>query len=131
MLVGILLIVAPDVLLTSFKLAGFRLLDSETGWQILARWTCLALLVVALLGWRAAQRANPAQLALLPPAIATLAITGWVGITAAMTRIPPPHYFQPTTISQVFLGFNVDEPASLLVWFTHWRPCLLYTPRCV
>lgn len=125
-LVGIPLIVATDVLLTWFKLAGSGLLDSETGWQILARWTCLALLVVALLGWRAAQRANPAQPALLPPAIATLAITGWVGITAAMTRIPPPHYFQPTTISQVFLGFNVDEPPSLLVWFTHWRPNILF-----
>lgn len=125
-LVGIPLIVATDVLLTWFKLAGSGLLDSETGWQILARWTCLALLVVALLGWRAAQRANPAQPALLPPAIATLAITGWIGITAAMTRIPPPHYFQPTTISQVFLGFNVDEPPSMLVWFTHWRPNLLF-----
>ncbi|MEV8339589.1 MULTISPECIES: cytochrome c oxidase assembly protein [Leucobacter] len=125
-LVGIPLIVATDVLLTWFKLAGSGLLDSETGWQILARWTCLALLIVALLGWRAAQRANPAQPALLPPAIATLAITGWIGITAAMTRIPPPHYFQPTTISQVFLGFNVDEPPSLLVWFTHWRPNVLF-----
>ncbi|KAB1641436.1 cytochrome c oxidase assembly protein [Gulosibacter chungangensis] len=125
-LVGIPLIVVTDVLLTWFKLAGSGLLDSETGWQIFARWICLVLLIVALLGWRAAQRANPTQAAILPPAIATLAITGWIGITAAMTRIPPPHYFQPTTISQVFLGFNVDEPPSMLVWFTHWRPNLLF-----
>lgn len=125
-LVGIPLIVVTDVLLTWFKLAGSGLLGSETGWQIFARWICLVLLVVALLGWRAAQRANPTQAAILPPAIATLAISGWIGITAAMTRIPPPHYFQPTTISQVFLGFNVDEPPSMLVWFTHWRPNLLF-----
>lgn len=125
-LFGIPLIIVTDVLLTWFKLAGSGLLDSETGWQILARWICLVLLIVALLGWRSAQRANPTQAAILPPAIATLAITGWIGITAAMTRIPPPHYFQPTTISQVFIGFNVDEPPSMLVWFTHWRPNLLF-----
>ena len=125
-LAGIALIIATDLVLTWFKLAGSSLLESETGWQILARWACLALLTVALLGWRAAQRANPAQPAALPPAIATLAITGWIGITAAMTRIPPPHYFQPTSISQVFLGFDVDEAPSMLVWLTHWRPNLLF-----
>lgn len=125
-LFGVPVIVASDLLLAWFKLAGSSLFDSETGWQILARWACLAILVFALLGWRSGALANSSRSVSLPPAIATLAITGWIGITAAMTRIPPPHYFQPTTISQVFLGFNVDEPPSLLVWFTHWRPNLLF-----
>lgn len=125
-LVGIVFIACTDVLLTWFKLGGSSLLESETGWQILARWVCLVLLALALLCWRAVQRSSLAQLAFLPPAIATLSIAGWIGITSAMTRIPPPHYFQPTTISQVYLGFNVDEPPSVLVWFTHWRPNLLF-----
>ena len=78
-LVGGVLIVITDVLLTWFKLAGSSLLDSETGWQILARWICLAFLTLALVCWRVVQRANPAQPTLLPPAIATLAIAGWIG----------------------------------------------------
>ena len=69
-LIGIPLIIATDVVLTWFKLAGSSLFESETGWQILARWTCLALLIAAMLGWRAVQRANPVKPALLPPAIA-------------------------------------------------------------
>jgi len=125
-LVGLPLIVASDLVLAWFKLGGSHLLDSATGWQILARWACLALLIVALLTWRAAARTSSTSSPGWPPMIATLAIAGWLGITAAMTRIPPPNYFRPTTISQVFLGFNVDEPPSLLVWFTHWRPNLLF-----
>ncbi|CAG7619090.1 cytochrome c oxidase assembly protein [Leucobacter soli] len=125
-LVGVPVIVASDLLLAWFKLAGSSLVGSSTGWQILARWACLALLLIALLSWRAAQRTNPSRPAVWPPAIATVAIAGWLGITAAMTRIPPPHYFQPTSISQVFLGFDVEAPPSLLVWFTHWRPNLLF-----
>ncbi len=125
-LVGIPLIAAADVLLAWFKLAGSGLFDSVTGWQIVARWACLAILILALVRWRGVHRGNPGRAPALSPMVATVAIAGWIGVTAAMTRIPPPHYFVPTSISQVFLGFEVTAPPSMLVWFTHWRPNILF-----
>lgn len=124
-LVGLPIIVTSDLLLAWFKLVGTGLFDSATGWQIIARWACLALLTGALVRWRAVQSAS-VRAGLWPPLLATVAVAGWVGITAAMTRVPPPHYFVPTSISQVFLGFEVAEPPSMLVWFTHWRPNILF-----
>ncbi|RGE21460.1 cytochrome c oxidase assembly protein [Leucobacter sp. wl10] len=125
--VGLAVIVASDLLLAWFKLAGSALLDSVTGWQIVARWACLAILVPALVIWRRAQggpiRRSAAARSL---AVATVAIGGWVGVTAAMTRVPPPNYFVPTSISQVFMGFDVEAPPSMLVWFTNWRPNILF-----
>ncbi|KUF06143.1 copper resistance protein CopD [Leucobacter sp. G161] len=121
-------IVGADVLLAWFKLAGTGLLGSVTGWQIITRWTCLALIcgmaVCAWSMWRR-RRIDEKRLSRLLGGLA-VAIAGWVGITAAMTRFPPPHYFVPTSISQVFLGFEVAEAPTPLVLFTHWRPNILF-----
>lgn len=125
--VGIPVIVASDVLLAWFKLAGTGLFDSVTGRQIVARWICLLVLIVALIGWQRAQkRGTRRHAATWFLTIMTVAISGWVGVTAAMTRFPPPQYFVPTSISQVFMGFEVSDPPSMLVWFTHWRPNILF-----
>lgn len=121
-------IVAADLLLAWFKLAGTGLLDSVTGWQILARGGCLLLLVgvVIILGViRGRERLTPSRLRGLL-VTAAFAAAGWVGVTAAMTRIPPPHYFVPTSISQVFLGFEVPDAPTVLVLFTQWRPNILF-----
>lgn len=121
-------IVGADVLLAWFKLAGTGLLDSVTGWQIITRWIFLALIcgmaVYAWSIWRR-RRIDEKQISRLLGCLA-VAIAGWVGITASMTRFPPPHYFVPTTISQVFLGFEVAEEPTPLVLFTHWRPNILF-----
>ncbi|SJM64267.1 Copper resistance protein D [Agrococcus casei LMG 22410] len=121
-------VVGADVLLAWFKLTGTGLFDSVTGWQIFARWVCLALIcgvtVYAWSIWRH-RRINEKRLSRLLGGLA-VAIAGWVGITAAMTRFPPPHYFVPTSISQVFLGFEVTEAPTPLVLFTHWRPNILF-----
>nr|WP_279672312.1 cytochrome c oxidase assembly protein [Flexivirga meconopsidis] len=48
-----------------------------------------------------------------------------------MGRIPPPQYFEPTSIAQNFLGFDVTEPPGLLTYLTNWRPNLLFITLAV
>ena len=121
-------IVASDLLLAWFKLAGSGLLESVTGWQILVRGICL-LGVVAVIAtgcvWGRRGRLTARRISGLL-VLATVLIGGWLGGTAAMTRIPPPQYFAPTSISQVFLGFEVPDPPTVLVLFTQWRPNILF-----
>lgn len=128
----ILVIILPviagtDILIAWFKLAGTELLSTLTGWQIIARWATLVLVCGATCCswalWRT-RRFTERRLNQLLAGVA-VAIAAWVGITASMTRIPPPHYFVPTSISQVFLGFEVHDAPTALVLFTHWRPNIL------
>ncbi len=126
--VALVVVVAADILLAWFKLAGTGLFDSVTGWQIVSRGMFLAILVSVLAAgwfvWRRRRLVERHVSVLI--VVATIAISGWVGVTAAMTRIPPPQYFVPTSISQVFLGFEVDAAPATLVLFTHWRPNLIF-----
>src|SRR5699024_8626523 len=55
-----------------------------------------------------------------------LLVAAWVGLGAAMTRIPPPQYFVDTSISQVFMGFDVPEPPTLATLLGPGRLNLLF-----
>lgn len=126
-------IMASDLLLAWFKLAGSGLLDSVTGWQILVRGLCLLIVVTATAtGWVWGRRGRlTARRITGLLTVATIAIGGWLGVTAAMTRIPPPQYFVPTSISQVFLGFDVPDPPTAWVLFTQWRPNILFLAAAI
>ncbi|MGO2111268.1 MAG: cytochrome c oxidase assembly protein, partial [Pseudoclavibacter sp.] len=127
-MVALPVLVAVDLVLTWFKLAGTSVFDSTTGAQIIARWACLAVIAAVtgvawgMFRWK---RLTERGIALLL-AVNAVAVSGWMGIVAAMTRVQPPHYFQPTSISQVFLGYEVAEPPTFLVLVTQWRPNLLF-----
>lgn len=122
------IIIAAEVLLAWFKLAGSGLLESPTGWMIVARAAILLVVVcLALAGrrtWRRGTLTAGRVTGLL--VAATVAIAGWLGVSAAMTRIPPPQYFVPTSITQVFLGFDVPDAPTPLVLLTQWRPNILF-----
>ncbi|MGF3056005.1 cytochrome c oxidase assembly protein [Microbacterium sp. YY-01] len=126
--IAVIMTMATDALLTWFKLAGTILLDSTTGWQIACRGLFFTILVGVLamgwLNWRRLRLVERHVTVLI--FIATIAISGWVGVTAAMTRIPPPQYFVPTSISQVLLGFEVDAAPTPIVLLTHWRLNILF-----
>ncbi|WGD36959.1 cytochrome c oxidase assembly protein [Lysinibacter sp. HNR] len=126
--VALPVIITTDLILAWFKLAGTGLTDSLTGWFILGRWVCLALFVIVIgSGWLLWRRARLREHHITwGLALGTLSIAGWIAITAAMTRQAPPQYFVPTSISQVFLGFEVADPPTLAVLFGHWRPNLLF-----
>ncbi|WP_300594031.1 cytochrome c oxidase assembly protein [Microbacterium sp.] len=126
--VALPVMVGVDVILAVFTLAGTPVTGSLTGWLLLARGVCVLIVIGATAtGWwlwrRARLRAHHLS-ALFT--IAGLAVAGWVGVAVAMTRQPPPQYFVPTSISQVFMGFEVPDAPTLDVLVTQWRPNLLF-----
>ena len=44
----------------------------------------------------------------------------------AMTKIAPPVYFVPTSVSQVFLGYNVTAAPTAWVLAFDWRVNILF-----
>jgi putative copper resistance protein D len=126
--VALPVIAMSDVVLTVFKLAGTPLTASLTGWLIIGRWVCFALVVLGtfLIAWRWRQARLRAEHIATASTLSALGAVGWIGLTVAMTRQPPPQYFVPTSIEQVFIGFEVPEPPSLAVLFGDWRPNILF-----
>src|SRR5690606_6290068 len=126
--IGLPIIVVTDLVIAWFKLAGNGLLESVTGGQIAARGVALAFLLViaglASVGWRRGRLSDRRIARLLTAATALIAL--WIGVGVAMTRIPPPQYFVPTNIQQIFMGFEVSGPPTLAVLFGQWRPNLLF-----
>lgn len=115
----------PVVLVTEgivswFKLAGTDVTASATGWLILGHWAALAAAAGALLAtfWRAIR--SPALV------IALVSGAAWVAINVTMTHEPPPQFFVPTTVPQIFLGFDPVEAPTARVLLTHWRINLLF-----
>ncbi len=126
--VALPVLLVTDILIGLFLLAGSSPFASLTGVLLLARSGALLLLgATFLLGVvrarRGALRASHITALLL---LSALLIAARLGIEVAMTRQPPPQYFVPTSISQVFMGFDVADAPSLLVLFTHWRLNLLF-----
>lgn len=126
--VALAVIAVSDVIITVFKLAGTGLTASLTGWLIIGRWAFFALILLSTLlmarRWKAATlRATHIVRA---SALAAIGAVGWISLTVAMTRQPPPQYFAPTSIEQVFMGFEVPDPPSLAVLFGQWRPNILF-----
>src|SRR5699024_7720626 len=122
------LTVAPEPLIAWFKLAGTPLTASPTGWLLLAKWVSAAVLALALLiGARLTRKKQATAGALAGiTTVAAAGALGWLGAAATMLREPPPQYFVPASIAQVFMGYDVDAPVSAAVWFTHWRPNLFF-----
>ncbi|WP_347125445.1 cytochrome c oxidase assembly protein [Microbacterium sp. SY138] len=127
-MIAVPVIVVTEGVLTVFKLAGTGLFDSVTGGLMLARWLCLAAIIVAAalyMVWvrRGVLRESRIYGLLL---VSGFAVAGWIGVSVAMTREPPPQYFVPTSISQVFLGFDLPEAPGMTALLTQWRPNLLF-----
>ena len=103
-----------------FKLAGTDVTASATGWLILAHWAALVAAAGALLAtyWRA-NRTPALMIALVSGAV-------WVAISVTMTREPPPQFFVPTTVPQIFLGFDPVQAPTALVLLTQWRLNFLF-----
>ncbi len=123
-----LITLASEPLIAWVKLAGTPLLSTATGWLLIAKWSGAALTAASLvIGARLVRRrkAGAEQLAAVTGG-AVLGALGWLGASATMLREPPPQYFVPTSISQVFMGYDVNQPPSILAWFSDWRPNLLF-----
>ena len=126
--VALPVVLVADVIIAVFKLAGGGITKSLTGWIILAGFACLAVIAAAFvtaasLARRGKLRAESVTGLLV---VAAAAVAGWTGVGVAMTRQPPPQYFVPTSIEQVFMGFEVPDAPTVGVLFGQWRPNLLF-----
>lgn len=117
-LVGSGTVLASELVVTWFKLAGSNPFDTTTGRLAITR---LALLVALLVTLAIMQRRSMSSMVL--PA---LLITAWVAVGAAMTRIPPPQYFVPTSIPQVTMGYDVPDGPTLSTLMSTGRLNLLF-----
>ncbi|WP_205125868.1 cytochrome c oxidase assembly protein [Plantibacter flavus] len=57
-----------------------------------------------------------------------LALTAavYIGVTVAMTRIPPPQYFMPVSAMEVLFGFEMLKTPTLAILFGEWRGNILF-----
>lgn len=122
------LMVLAEPVLAAFKLQGPDASSSLTAGQILARSVALAILVVITAAVFLRGRAGRLDHRRLSTALiaSALASAGWIGVSTAMTRFPPPQYFVPTSIPQNLLGFDVVDAPTAGVLLTQWRPNLLF-----
>ncbi|MEW1973645.1 cytochrome c oxidase assembly protein [Microbacterium profundi] len=127
-IVALPVILVSDVVIGVFKLAGSSITASVTGWLILSGGVCLLVLsgMLAYGWWRGRRGRLPASTLTALLTVGGVAVAGWLGTGVAMTRQPPPQYFVPTSIEQVFMGFEVPDAPTALVLFGQWRPNLLF-----
>jgi cytochrome c oxidase assembly factor CtaG len=121
-------ILISESVVAAFKLAGSPASASLTGWLLMTSLGCVVFIAIATFcAWHLAKRAKlqAAQLAVLL-VVTSILIFIWLGASVTMTRQPPPQYFVNTSVEQIFMGFNVTDPPTVLVLFTHWRPNLLF-----
>ncbi|SEE71439.1 putative copper resistance protein D [Jiangella alba] len=125
---GLPLVLATELAVTWFKLAGSPLLGPGTGRLAVVRLAAVVVVGAALAAawWWTRRGALTGRRLMWCLATAVVAVAGWLGAGVAMTRIPPPQYFVPTSYAQVFLGFDVDAPPSAAALVTAWRPNVLF-----
>ncbi len=109
------------VVLAFFSGGDLTALAGATGAWGLVR--LLALAAAVALG--VALRRGAAQGAPRLLGLGTLAAGVYLGAGVAMTRIPSPQYFVPTSIQQAFLGYDVPEAPTAAVLLGDWRVNLL------
>ncbi|GAA1598663.1 cytochrome c oxidase assembly protein [Kribbella karoonensis] len=121
-LLGVL--VVTEGILLWFKLAGSSPLGSATGWLSLARFVGLGVVGGGLV---AARRGRiTAGAVLLAGGAAGFAAAG-----SAMLRIPPPQFFVPASISQIFFGFDLKVAPGFGSLAAQWRPNLLFVTAAI
>jgi len=115
-----------QVVVAAVETQGSAPLGTVTGRLFAVQFALLAVLgLVGLRWWRGGQRYDRARAGAFLQ-VATVLIAGYLAVDVALTRIPSPQYFVPTSITQNFLGYDVAEPPSLATLALRWRVNLLF-----
>jgi cytochrome c oxidase assembly factor CtaG len=117
-----------------FETEHGALLTSATGQLFTVQYALLVVLaVLGALWWRRQHRSRPggATSHRVFLGAATLLMALYVGVDLAMTRIPPPQFFVPTSIAQNFLGYDVTAAPSVAVLALDWRFNILFAVLAV
>lgn len=110
-----------QMVIAAFEIAGWSHVVTATAALFGVKFALLAALgVVGLMAHR--RKSNSAG----PLLVGSFLLIGLLAVTVAMTRIPPPMYFVPTSISQVFLGFDINATPTLLRLMFSWRVSILF-----
>ncbi|MBX3312511.1 MAG: cytochrome c oxidase assembly protein [Microbacteriaceae bacterium] len=135
------LLTLTELLIAWFKLAGTSPAESFTGQMLTLRILVLALLWVVFIPlWASraykftrgsdkdAKSAREATVTKFNRVLfgGSALIVAWLAIGLAINRVPSPHYFEPVTIPQIIMGYNVEDAPTFQVLVTHWRPNVLY-----
>jgi putative copper resistance protein D len=107
-----------------FFLDGSAPFSSATGWLLAGWFALLAALGAVLLGLRGLPGADVREArARMRRAgvVAVVLMAAMGGLEIAMSRIPPPNYFAPTSIMQLFFGYDVTATPTPAVLAFDWR----------
>jgi putative copper resistance protein D len=119
---------AADVVVGLFETWPFPPAPTATAWlfalRLLLLGVAVAWIVVPRLPGARRSRARARGPRLLGPVLILLAAGSAARL--AMSRIPPPQYFVPSTIRQNFLGYDVDVAPAALRLLVDWRVNLLF-----
>jgi putative copper resistance protein D len=121
---GVPAMICAELVIVWFKLAGTSPVGGLTGALSIARLTCLAILGAAVLATRRAEARGGLDGRWL--SLGAFAVLAGVGAEAAMTRFLSPQFLVETSISQVYLGFDLPDPPSFSTLTTDLRPNLLF-----
>ncbi|MFI8592875.1 cytochrome c oxidase assembly protein [Microbacterium sp. NPDC078428] len=119
-------VAASEAIMAAFKLAGP--LDGNPTVVLVAIRAVIVVAtgVVIAVFWGQRRRWTDRRIVGLFSAVAVCG-AAYLGVTVAMTRVPPPQYFVNTNISQVFFGFDITNTApTWTVFLTQWRPNILF-----
>lgn len=130
-LLAIPLAIAAEVVIVWFKLAGTSVVGSLTGWLSLVRLaSLLAIWALVFVCWRREQRGGDGADRWTVIGIAAFGGAS-VAAQVAMTRFLSPQYDVETSISEIFLGFDLPDAPSAAALFGQWRPNLLFCALAV
>ncbi|QDZ13574.1 cytochrome c oxidase assembly protein [Humibacter ginsenosidimutans] len=120
---------ASGVVVMMFELAGSSPLASRTGMLMLVQFGLLLVLALCALP-SVARWGRPDSASLLvraaPLTVGLFVMAAYVGIDVIRSRIPPPQYFVPTSIMQLFFGYNANATPTPLALAFDWRPNILF-----
>lgn len=119
-------VAASEAILASFKLAG-PLEGNLTVLFVVIRAALVAATGIVIAVFASGRRRWTDRRILILFGLLTACAAAYLGVTVAMTRVPPPQYFVNTNISQIFFGFDITEIApTWTTLLTQWRPNILF-----
>jgi putative copper resistance protein D len=123
--------VVGQAVVAAVETEGSPPLGTTTGRLFALQFALLALLgLMGLRWWRAGDRFDPRRTGrFLGPA--TLLAAAYLAVDVALTRIPSPQYFVPTSIAQNYLGYDVVTPPGPATLALHLRANLLFVVLAV
>jgi cytochrome c oxidase assembly factor CtaG len=126
--VGWVVVVVTTAIVCMFELAGGGLFATATGDLFALRFFLLLVIGASVWrAWRVRGNGRGVSMQVIPWLVtASLAAVASLGVVEGMTKIAPPVYFVPTSVSQVFLGYNVVAAPTAWVLALDWRINILF-----